>query len=101
MASRDSPGPGAETRYPSRAMSSSRRTRQPAPKADKVRSSEKIARAAVAHEGQAVLGGEVKLTLRVTLSRAQGERLTARSISEGKNLNAPVAEILEATPRSD
>ena len=50
---------------------------------------------------RAVLGGEVKLTLRVTLSRAQGERLTARSISEGKNLNAPVAEILEATPRSD
>jgi hypothetical protein len=57
-----------------------------------------IARAAVAHEGQAVLGGEVKLTLRVTLSRAQAERLTARAIGEGKNLNALVAEILEAAP---
>jgi hypothetical protein len=45
-----------------------------------------------------VPGGRVKLTLSVTLSRAQAERLTARAIAEGKNLNALVAEILEATP---
>jgi predicted HicB family RNase H-like nuclease len=40
----------------------------------------------------------VKLTLRVTLTRAQGERLAARAIREGKNLNALVSEILEAVP---
>jgi hypothetical protein len=32
----------------------------------------------------------------VTLSRAQADRLTARAITEGKNLDALVAEILEA-----
>ena len=37
------------------------------------------------------------MTLRITLSRAQAERLTARAINEGKNLNALVAEILEAS----
>src|SRR5215813_5410133 len=56
---------------------------QPPPKP---RESEKIAEAAVAHEGLAVLGEEeVKLTLRITLSRAQAERLTARAISEGRS----------------
>jgi hypothetical protein len=45
-----------------------------------------------------VLGGKVRLTLRITLSRGQGERLAARAIREGKNLDALVAEILEATP---
>jgi hypothetical protein len=58
------------------------------------RSSRSIAQAAVSHEGKAAAGGEVRLTLRITLSRAQAERLTARAISEGKNLNALVAEIL-------
>jgi len=43
-------------------------------------------------------GGKVKLTLGVTLSRAQADRLTARAIAEGKNLDALVAEILEAAP---
>ena len=62
------------------------------------RSPESIARAAVAHEGQAQPGGKVKLTLGVTLTRAQAERLTARAIAEGKNLDALVAEILEAAP---
>ena len=38
----------------------------------------------------------MKLTLRVSLSREQAERLTARAIREGKNLVALVAEILEA-----
>jgi hypothetical protein len=81
-------------------MTGPRRTRRtPTSKPRKPgRSSETIVRAAVAHEGQAVLGGKVKLTLRVTLSRAQAERLTARAISEGKNLDALVAEILEAAP---
>ncbi|HEY7651273.1 MAG TPA: hypothetical protein VIG07_00520 [Methylomirabilota bacterium] len=77
----------------------SRTRRTPTPKARKsARSPETIARAAVAHEAEAVLGGKVKLTLRVTLSRAQAERLTARAISEGKNLNTLVAEILGVAP---
>ena len=53
-------------------------------------------RAAIGNEGDPVPGGEVALTLRITLSREQTERLTARTINEGKNLNALVAEILEA-----
>ena len=60
------------------------------------RSPGNIARAAVAHEGKTVPGGRVKLRLTVTLSRAQAERLTARAIAEGKNLNALVAGLLEA-----
>jgi hypothetical protein len=62
------------------------------------RSPESIARAAVAHDGQAEPGGKVRLTLGVTLSRAQADLLTARAIAEGKNLDALVAEILEAAP---
>ena len=61
-------------------------------------SPESIGRAAVAHEGEAVLGGKVKLTLRLTLSRARAERLAARAVSEGKNLDALVSEMLEAPP---
>jgi hypothetical protein len=34
----------------------------------------------------------------VTLTRAQADRLAARAISEGKNLDALVAEILESAP---
>ena len=45
-----------------------------------------------------MLGGKVRLTLRITRSRGQGEWLAARAIREGKNLDALVAEILEATP---
>ena len=77
-----------------------KRTRPtPTPKPRKsARSPETIGRAAVAHEGKAILGGKIKLTLRVTLNRIQAERLTARAISEGKNLDALVAEILEAAP---
>jgi hypothetical protein len=37
----------------------------------------------------------VKVPLTLTLSRGQVERLTARAIREGKNLDALVAEILE------
>lgn len=38
------------------------------------------------------------MSLTVFLSREQAERLTAKAIREGKNLEALVAEILEATP---
>lgn len=81
-------------------MSAAKRAR-PASKPAKPRaprSPESLARAAVAHEGQAQPGDKVKLTLRVTLRRAQAERLTARAIAEGKNLDALVAELLEAAP---
>jgi len=67
-------------------------------KARPPRSAESIAQAAVAHEGQVVPGGKVTLTLAATLSRAQADRLTARAISEGKNRDALVAEILDAAP---
>jgi len=79
-------------------MSAAKRAR-PAPKPAKPRpprSPASIAHAAVAHEGQAEPGGKVRLTLGVTISRAQADRLAARAISEGKNLDALVAEILEA-----
>jgi hypothetical protein len=55
-----------------------------------------VARAAVAHEATATASREkVKLTLTVFLDREQAERLTARAIREGKNLEGLVAEILE------
>jgi hypothetical protein len=40
----------------------------------------------------------VKLRLTISLERSQAERLTARAIREGKNLEALVAEILQAAP---
>ncbi len=59
---------------------------------------EEAARAAIAHEPRATPSGDkVKLTLTVSLSREQAERLTARAIRKDKNLEALVAEILEAT----
>jgi len=82
-------------------MSAAKRARRPAPKPGKPRpprSPESIAHAAVGHEGQAAPSGKVKLTLGITLSRAQADGLTARAIAEGKNLDALVAEILEAAP---
>jgi hypothetical protein len=55
-----------------------------------------LARAAIAHDAPAGPSGDkVKVPLTLTLSRAQAERLTARAIREGKNLDALVAEILE------
>jgi hypothetical protein len=81
-------------------MSAAKRTR-PEPKPAKPRpprSPESVAHAAVAHEGRAEPGGKIKLTLGVTLTRAQADRLTARAIAEGKNLDALVTEILEAAP---
>jgi len=57
----------------------------------------------VAHEARAILSapGKVKLTLTVSLSREQAERLTAKAIREGKNLEALVTEILEAVSDRD
>ncbi len=58
--------------------------------------SKETAKLAIAHE--AIPSGEkVKLSLTVYLSREQAERLAARAIREGKNLEALVAEILEGT----
>ena len=74
-----------------RPVSKSAKTRPP-------RSPETVAHTAIAHEGRPGPGDRVQLTLGVTLSRAQADRLTARAIAEGKNLDALVAEILEATP---
>ena len=42
-----------------------------------------------------LIGGDVKLTLRVTLTRTQAERLTAHALREGKPLDALVSEIVE------
>lgn len=69
-------------------MTSAKRARpasKPA-KAGPPRSPESIAHAAVRREGQLVPGGKVRLTLGITLSRAQADRL------------ALVAEILEVVP---
>jgi hypothetical protein len=61
--------------------------------------SEETAKAAIAHEAMAAPSRDkVKMSLTVFLSREQAERLTAKAIREGKNLEALVAEILEATP---
>ncbi len=60
---------------------------------------EEAARTVTAHEPSAgPTGDKVKLALMLHLSRQQAERLTARAIREGKNLDALVAEILEAVP---
>jgi hypothetical protein len=72
--------------------------RRRAPKIKKARPADKIVRSAVAHESRPTSDGKVALTLRVALSRTQAERLTARAIREGKNLNALIGEILEAAP---
>lgn len=59
---------------------------------------EEIARSAVAHEAAGGASrGRVKLPLTLDLDRGLAERLTARAIREGKNLEALVAEILEAS----
>jgi len=73
-------------------------TRRLPPKVKKARPADKMVRSAVAHESQPTSDGKVALTLRVALSRRQAERLTARAIREGKNLNALIGEILEAVP---
>ncbi len=59
---------------------------------------ERAAKAAIAHEARSIPSSpdKVKLTLSVSLSREQAERLTARAIREGRNLEALVAQLLEA-----
>ena len=65
--------------------------KQPTPHTPK-----ELARTATAHDAPAGPSGDkVKVPLTLTLTRADAERLTARAIREGKNLDALVAEILE------
>ncbi len=60
---------------------------------------EEAARLAIARQAQpAGAPDKVRLTLTVALSRKKAERLAARTIREEKNLEALVAEILEARP---
>jgi hypothetical protein len=60
---------------------------------------EKAARTAIARRAQAApFKHKVKLTLTLYLNREKAERLSARTIREGKNLEALIAEILEAAP---
>lgn len=57
---------------------------------------EEIARAATLRlEAAGPTGAKVKFPLNVVLDRERAERLSARAIREGKNLDALVAEILE------
>src|SRR5713101_3239577 len=73
-------------------------TRTPSPAA---RKPEQVAEAAVAREARTIPSapGKVKLTLTVFLNREDAERLTTRAIREGRNLEALVAEILEAASK--
>lgn len=58
---------------------------------------EQAARLAIARRAQrAGTGDKVLLTLTIFLTREKAERLSARAIREQKNLEAVVAEILEA-----
>jgi hypothetical protein len=58
---------------------------------------EKAARTAIARRAQpAPFKDKVKLTLTLYLNREQAERLAARAIREGKNLEAIIVEILES-----
>ncbi len=59
---------------------------------------EQAAKAAMAHEARSIpsLPDKVTLSLKVSLAREQAERLTAKAIREGKNLEALVPEILES-----
>ena len=79
------------TRRPIRPRPKQRTSKQSSP-----HTPEELARAATAHDAPAGPSGDkVKVPLTLTLSRGQVERLTARAIREGKNLDALVAEILE------
>jgi hypothetical protein len=58
---------------------------------------EQAARLAIARRGQrAGTSDKVRLALTIFLTRDKAERLSARAIREQKNLEAVVAEILEA-----
>jgi hypothetical protein len=58
---------------------------------------DRAARLAIARRAQRTgTGDQVRLTLTIFLTRKKAERLSARAIREQKNLEAVVAEILEA-----
>jgi hypothetical protein len=61
-------------------------------------SPEELARDAIAHE-KIVVGGKVRMTFTVILTRKEAEALAARSIREEKNIAAVVTEILEAAAK--
>ena len=78
-----------------------RRAKQRTKKAPSPHTPEELAHAATSHDAPAGPSGDkVKVPLTLTLSRPQAERLTARAIREGKNLDALVAEILEKAARA-
>jgi hypothetical protein len=70
----------------------------PLPTTKGARSPEETARAAVARR-PTTPSGRVSYTLTLALPRDVAERLTARAISEGRNIEALVTEILEAEAR--
>jgi hypothetical protein len=60
---------------------------------------EQAAKVAIARRAKpSALSGRVKLVLTLDLRRVLAERLSAQAIREGKNLDALVAEILDAAP---
>jgi len=70
-----------------------------APKRPRAQTPEEIAQAATAHDIPAGPSGDkVKVSLTLSLSRAQVKHLTARAFREGKNLEALAGELLEAVP---
>jgi hypothetical protein len=70
----------------------------PLPTKKSPRSPEETARAAVARR-PTTPSGRVSYTLTLALSRDVAERLTARAIREGRNIEAIVTEILGAEAR--
>jgi hypothetical protein len=60
-------------------------------------SPEELARDAIAPE-RIVVGGKVRMTFRVVLSRQHAQALAAQAIREEKNLEALVTEILVRPP---
>jgi hypothetical protein len=65
------------------------------PKTASTRSAEEAATIAVTRRTKpSVTPGQVKLTLTLDMPRALVERLSARAIREGKNLEAVIMEIL-------
>jgi hypothetical protein len=61
---------------------------------------EAIAKRAIARRAAAPAATRINLTLTISLSWGQAERLTARAIREGKNVDTLVGEILEAVKLS-
>ena len=71
------------------------------PRRSRARTPEEVAQVATERDvSVGPSGDKVKVSLTLTLGRAQVEHLTARAIRQGKNLEAFVAEILESVPPS-